>query len=64
LERQGVARRYRMVEGERLQQAIRDYQGGRSIFSIAKEMGVAGDTVRKALNRAGVRLRPRPGWRY
>jgi hypothetical protein len=28
LERQGVARRYRMVDGERLQQAFQDYQSG------------------------------------
>jgi transposase len=64
LERQNVPRRYRMVERERLQRAIRDYQDGKSIISIATELGVSGDTVRKALGRAGVKLRPRPGWRY
>jgi hypothetical protein len=64
LERHSVPRRYRMVEGERLDGAIRAYQNGRSVISIADGLGVAGDTVRKALNRAGVKLRPRPGWRY
>ena len=64
LERQNVARRYRMVEGERLEGAIRDYNGGDSIISIATKLGVPGDTVLKALNGAGVKLRPRPGWMY
>ena len=64
LERQNLPRRYRMVEGARLEEAIRDYNNGNSIISIATKLGVAGDTVRKALNRAGVKLRPRPGWTY
>ena len=53
-----------MVEGEQLEGAIRSYQIGGSITSIANEIGVAGDTVRKALTRAGVTLRPRPGWTH
>ena len=64
LERRGVARRYRLVEGERLQQAIQGYQDGESVVSIGKELGVAGETVRKAFIRAGVKLRPRRGWEY
>jgi IS30 family transposase len=64
LERRGVARRYRLVEGERLQQAIQSYHSGMSVISIAKELGVAGDTVYKALTNAGVKLRPRRGWQY
>ena len=64
LERRGVARRYRLVEGKRLQQAIQCYQSGLSVISIAKELGVAGDTVHKALTKAGVKLRPRRGWEY
>jgi hypothetical protein len=64
LERQGVPRRYRMVEGERLQWAIREYQAGRPIIAIANDLGVAGDTVRESLERAGVKLRPRRGWKY
>jgi IS30 family transposase len=62
LERRGVARRYRLVEGKRLQQAIQNYQSGMSVASIGKELGVAGDTVHKALTKAGVKLRPRRGW--
>lgn len=64
LDRQGVARRYRLVEGKRLQQAIQSYQSGMPVISIAKELGVAGDTVHKALTKAGVKLRPRRGWEY
>ena len=64
LDRRGVARRYRMVEGDRLHQAIQGYQDGKSVATIGKELGIAGDTVRKALNNAGVKLRPRRGWEY
>jgi hypothetical protein len=34
LERRGVARRYRLIEGERLQQVVQGYQDGRSVASI------------------------------
>ena len=61
LERRGVARRYRLVEGERLRLAIQRYQGGKSVLSIGKELGVAGETVRKALTQADAKLRPRRG---
>lgn len=64
LERRGVSRRYRMVEGERLHLAIQSYQDGKSVVSIGKELGVAGETVRKALIQAGVKLRPRRGRDY
>jgi hypothetical protein len=64
LERRGVARRYRLVEGERLQRAIQGYQDGQSVVSIGKGLGAAGNTVRKALIEAGVKLRPRRGWKY
>jgi hypothetical protein len=61
LERRGVARRYRMVEGERLRQAIQEYQGGKSAATIGGELGVATGTVRRALIGAGIKLRERPG---
>jgi IS30 family transposase len=64
LERRGVARRYRLVVGKRLQQAIQSYQSGMSVSSIGKELGVAGNTVHQALTKAGVKLRPRRGWKY
>ncbi len=63
LERRGVSRRYRLVEGERLHLAIQSYQAGKSVVSIGKDdLGVAGETVRQALIQAGVELRPRRGW--
>jgi lambda repressor-like predicted transcriptional regulator len=62
LERHNVARRYRLLEGERLDGAIQAYKSGESIISIANRLGVAGDTIRKALIKAGVRMRPRRGW--
>ena len=52
LERLGVARRYRLVEGERLGLAIQSYQNGESVAKIGNELGVSGETVRKALIRA------------
>jgi hypothetical protein len=61
LERRGVPRRYRLVKGERLDLAIQSYQDGNSVVTIGKEFGVAGETVRKALIQAGVKLRPRRG---
>ena len=61
LERRGVARRYRLVEGEQLDLAIQSYQDGNSVVTIGKELGVAGETIRKALIQAGVKLRPRRG---
>lgn len=47
---------------ERLHLAIQSYQGGMSVLSIGKELSVSGETVRKALTKAGVKLRPRRGW--
>jgi hypothetical protein len=59
LERMGVARHYRLVEGERLHLAIQGYQNGKSVATIGKELCVSGETVRKALIRAGLSMRPR-----
>ena len=64
LERHGVPTRYRLVEGVKLQAAIDAYQHGQSLATIGHELGVSLDTVRAVLMKAGVRLRPRPGWRY
>jgi DNA-binding CsgD family transcriptional regulator len=62
LERRGVPRRYRLLEGERLGEAIGLYKGGQSLSTIGSGMGVSPETVRNVLIRAGVTLRPRPGW--
>jgi hypothetical protein len=58
LDRLGVARRYRLIEGERLDLAIQRYWAGLSVATIGRELSVSGETVRKALIQAGVRLRP------
>jgi AraC-like DNA-binding protein len=62
LQRRGVARRCRTIKGERLHLAIQGYQEGKSLASIGKDLGIAANTVRKALIDAGVELRPRRGW--
>jgi DNA-binding transcriptional regulator PaaX len=64
LEREGVSRRYRMMEGDRLKEAIAAYQSGKSLAAVGAELGVSMTTVRVAFNKAGVLLRPRPGWKY
>lgn len=61
LERQGVSRRYRRLEGERFSQAEKLYLAGRSLSQIGDELGVNRSTVALALKKAGVQLRPRPG---
>ncbi len=50
-----------MIEGDRLQQAVGAYKRGRSLADIGRELGVSMDTVRVALNKAGVTLRPMRG---
>jgi len=64
LERNGVARRYRLLEGDKLQAAILSYQNGSSLASIGSELGVSLGTVWGGLRKAGIKLRPRRGWRY
>ena len=62
LERRGVPRRYRLVEGDRITQAVNLYESGHSLSTVGSQMGVSPETVRNVLIRAGVTLRPRPGW--
>jgi len=64
LESRGVPRRYRLIEGERLIEAISAYRSGGSLSKVGVLMGVSRDTIRNALIREGVTLRPRPGWDY
>ena len=64
LERHGVPTRYRLVEGDRLKSAIHAYQQGQSLATIGGLLGVSLDTVRTALMKAEIKLRPRPGWHY
>jgi hypothetical protein len=62
LERQGVPRRYRLIEGEQLAEAIKAYKNDDSLATIGVQMGVSHYTVRRALLGAGVTIRTRPGW--
>jgi hypothetical protein len=64
LEKEGVPRRYRLLQGDTLKSAITSYQRGQSLAMIGQEQGISLDTVRAALTNAGVRLRPRPVWHY
>jgi DNA-binding CsgD family transcriptional regulator len=62
LERQGVPRRYRLIEGHLLTEAIKAYENGDSLATIGARMGVSPYTIRRALLGAGVSIRQRPGW--
>jgi hypothetical protein len=42
----------------------RRYEDGESIAQLGLAFGVSPATVRSRLIKAGVELRPRPGWRY
>jgi len=61
LERRGVPRRYRLIEGEQLAEAIKAYESGDSLATLGAQMGVSPYTIRRALLGAGVTIRPRPG---
>lgn len=64
LERRGVSRRYRLLEGVTLDRAIELYAAGKALDQVGEDLGVNRSTVALALKKAGVRLRPRPGWIY
>jgi hypothetical protein len=60
----GIPTRYRLVQGDKLNSAIDAYQDGQSLATIGRRLGVSLDTVRAALMKAGMEMRPRPGWKY
>jgi lambda repressor-like predicted transcriptional regulator len=62
LERQRVPRRYRLIEGELLAEAIKAYENGDSLATLGDRMGVSPYTIRRALLGVGVTIRARPGW--
>jgi DNA-binding CsgD family transcriptional regulator len=64
LERQGVPRRYRLIDGQGLNHAANLYASGLSLSQVGEELGVDRSTVALALHKAGIQLRPRPGWTY
>ena len=63
LEQRGIPRRSRRLTNEQIQEAITLYESGWSLARIATHLDVYPESVRYRLVRAGVELRPRPGWR-
>ncbi len=64
LKRRQVVRRQRGIPSELVEKAIADYRAGSSLAVIGAELSVDPATVSRTLRRAGVSLRPRPGWHY
>lgn len=60
----GLDRRRPRLGPRQTEEAIRLYSQGSSLMVIGKQFGVSPETVRSALTRAGVELRPRRGWKY
>lgn len=60
----GVAVRNQSLSPEQIAEAIAHYESGLSLKDVGGQMGASIDTVRSGLMRAGVQLRPRPGWNY
>lgn len=58
LEREGVSRRYKLLSDEDVKRASTLYVQGGSTASVAAEFGVNSTTMRTALLRAGVEMRP------
>jgi len=61
LERRGVARRYRKLSLEQLDLACRLYREGHTLTKVGSRLGRRAETVRQALMKAGVEIRPRNG---
>jgi hypothetical protein len=57
----GLPRRYPRLTQAGVKEAAELYQAGKSLITIGRHFGVAGDTVALALRRAGVGIRSRPG---
>jgi transposase len=62
LTRHGVARRPTGIPTERNAEVIADYENGLSLAAIGAKLSVDPATVSLALRKAGIELRPRPGW--
>jgi len=61
LERRGVRRRYKKLSREQLDLACTLYKGGLSLTKVGDQLGRRAETVRQALMKAGVEIRPRNG---
>ena len=58
LERQGVPRRYRLLSGDVLDDAVGLYEAGLSLVDVGARLSVSPNTVLNALRTAGVSRRP------
>jgi hypothetical protein len=61
LERRGVPRRYQRLSTEQLDLACALYRSGLSLTKVGKRLGRPAETVRQALMRAAIEIRPRNG---
>jgi hypothetical protein len=63
LEHLGIVRRVNLpkLTPTDIQRAATLYRAGDSLFTVGKTLNVNASTVQRALKRAGVALRPRPG---
>ena len=64
LHRDAINTRYRLLSDRQLSQAIELYAQGLSLLNVSRQLGVNHGTVRRALLKAGVAIRPRHGWQY
>ena len=62
LERRGVARRFGPLSPAQIAIAASLYGGGLSLAKVGKQLGCQATTVRDALAKVGVEIRPRNGW--
>jgi len=62
LNRQQVVRRPQGIPPERIGEAAASYLAGSSLATIGGVMSVDAATVGRTLRKAGISLRPRPGW--
>jgi hypothetical protein len=62
LTRHNVTRRPKGIPPELLEDAIAAYQAGSSLATIGAKVAVNAMTVSVALRKAGIPIRPRPGW--
>jgi hypothetical protein len=63
LRRRDVSRRGRKLTDEQVTEAVELYRTGWSLQQLGKRYGIYPQSVSYRLKRAGVQLRPRPGWR-
>lgn len=59
LEEEGVPRRFQPLTPKQLERVIELYEAGKSTYDIAEQLKIPKTTVGRALNKAGVSMRPR-----